>query len=199
MKRAIVAFLACVLIFCGCGSVAEKGTGVPPRGIWNGNTYTNDAAGLKIVLPDGYTRYTDEQLTEFTGITKEAYADAENQSMYVDAKIHTADYTGNFTLRYFVSDRPGVTDEQYMNLVKTYRNTATWGDGSKVKKLFSDTKYVQLGGNSYCYSEYVYEGHEDEYRCAVIFRYIDTDILCYIDLEALPECFEDYLALITDM
>ncbi len=78
MKRILSIFTVVVLIFCfvGCettGELKNKLNARIPRGTIEGNVYTSEFTGLKFTKPDRWRFLTDEEISEYMGISLESF------------------------------------------------------------------------------------------------------------------------------
>ena len=106
----------------------DTGTGLT-KGVWNNDVYTNDFAGLRFVLPEGWVAATDEELASLMGIASENLTDdqqwileaAEQTSMY-DALIRDP-VSGNNVLIYFgnlsvMAGAEDLSEEEFLQLTE---------------------------------------------------------------------------------
>ncbi len=90
MKRNL--FVLVLLMFVLAMAVAApKSSGELSMGEWKKNVYTNDFLGIKYRLPDGWTRYGDEEMAEIMKLGTELISD--NQKYLAElAKLNLVYY-----------------------------------------------------------------------------------------------------------
>ncbi|HOP10482.1 MAG TPA: hypothetical protein PK629_03225 [Oscillospiraceae bacterium] len=175
MKKFVCGILAFTLLAIGVLGCAKKET-VPARGVWDGRTYTNTEAGIKLTVPDGYNIYSDEELIEWKGYPESFYDDVKSQSGYYDVRI--TDENSKMSIKYDVNLRKNYTVQQYMNLTSVEFTTQKY-NGEVREVIYEDIVEIKLSGNLYLYRGYMLEG-VDDYYAAYCLRVISGSVTTFM-------------------
>ena len=148
----ILMLFACTVTFA---AAKEAGTSVPANfsmGSWNGNVYTNDFLGLKFTLPEGWTRYSDEQIAAAMNLSNEKLND--QKSLVELAKLTVVNYmfvnnptTGETIVVTTEKAHLDVTTEFYLDNIKTQLEALTsvsYKVSGITKETIADREYHVL-------------------------------------------------------
>lgn len=192
MKKLICGILVFVLLTGGALGCAKKDI-VPARGVWDGRTYANTEAGIRLTFPEGYDIDSDEQLIKWGGFPSDYFEDVKSKtSGYVDLHV-TQDNSRIFIAYRKISRFNSLTAEQYLNLYQADYKTRTYDDGVK-NIVYGDYVEKTLCGQIYLYCEYTIEGVDDFYG-AICVRAISGNIITELNLYGeTQEIADAYLA-----
>ncbi len=191
MNKLICGFWVLVLFVSGVLGCAKET--VPARGVWDGRTYTNVEAGIKMTIPEEYDIDSDEQLIKWGGFSSDYFDDVKSKtSGYVDLHV-TQDNSRIYIAYRNVSGYNSLTAEQYLNLYKADYKTRTYDDGVK-NITYGDYTEKMLCGQTYLYCGYTIEGVDDFYG-ALCVRAIPGNIITELNLYGETQEISDaYLA-----
>ena len=211
MKRILCAIMAMLMLLtvCGCGD-RTTGTGDEAdtkveftAGEWNGSVYTNEFAGITFNLPDGWSRYNDEDLAEMMQISLDIVAD-NNAFAQKIAELSTVygmianDQSGNSIQVVFenllVTGNKDMTTTEYLDTVLPMLE-ATYTEYGFTCNV-QDVTTVMIGETEYEYAlisvEYMGVVIEQGYACQKFDNYICSIALTAYQTggcETLLSCF----------
>lgn len=167
LKVLLILAMLCVVAvtLVGCGNDEEKNTGNNEenvnnqdegktveisRGEWKENTYVNDYAGIKFNLPEGWEKYSDEQIAQLMNIGVEALNKGEEE--IAEILKQTALYgmvvndptTGANVMIMIEKPILTVTPEYYLSNVKQQLEVV-----ESVEYKFDEVYKVKLGNEEY--------------------------------------------------
>ncbi|MBR4386532.1 MAG: hypothetical protein IKP51_08435 [Treponema sp.] len=92
MKKSFFAFVFFLfaVAFVAAEDAQESAAKEFSTGEWNENVYTNDFLGIKYTMPEGWTKYNDEQIAEMMNLGKELLND--NQKKFAELSKLTTVY-----------------------------------------------------------------------------------------------------------
>ncbi len=170
-------FFTCVAAVCWfCNRITRDE--LPGRESWNGRTYTNEEAGIRLTVPEEYKIFTDEEMIEMYHCPEDIYKNVKSESNYFDMQIKSGDAL-LYTV-YMITGFSG-TAEQYTNLIEVNYNQVLRGKG---RKAVSTEKFENvLCGQAYRCLGMTYED-EEPYYLLWCFRYIAKKGWVFIHIEA---------------
>ncbi len=189
MKKLICGFL--VFVFLTGGILGCSKSEVPARGVWDGRTYTNTEAGIKLTVPDKYDIGTDEKIIKTYGFSEDYFDDVKNNHSCLD--LFVEDPTpGNYSrmyIEYYLREGKN-TAEQTLNFYKA-RNTTYqyyYNDDTKPKlnRIYGDNFELTICGQTYICCSFTLEGIEEFYQL-VCYRIISGNVLALIDIRGKSE------------
>ncbi|HOP10481.1 MAG TPA: hypothetical protein PK629_03220 [Oscillospiraceae bacterium] len=181
MKKLVCGILAFALLAIGVLGCAKKET-VPARGVWDGHTYTNTEAGIRLTVPEGYHIDTDEEIIAWGNFADDYFNNVKSKEEYTDILI-SDDHSMMF-INYKIMDE-NLAAEQYINLLKAQSKTQHY-DGADWNIIYGDTVEKVLCGQGYTYYSFTLEGADDFYRGRCI-RITSEGVLTYINIACKNE------------
>jgi len=177
MKKLVCGILVIVLLAGGVLGCAEET--VPARGVWDGRTYTNTEAGIRITFPEGYDIDSDEDLIEWGGYSSDYFDDVKSKTRYND--LHVTQDKSRILISYQNAIKfKSITAEQYLNLIKAEYKTRTYNDEER-DIIYGDYIEKTLCGLTYLYCGFTIDGRDDFYGAYCV-RVISGTVITFIDL-----------------
>ena len=190
--KILVALICILVIVTGCGNKETSKTKQISLGSWTENTYTNDFLGVTYNMPEGWTRYTDEEIKEVMELGSEL-TDASELSKKLSeltsvTYMMTSSVTGTNVI--LMSEKPviSVSERSYAESLKTQLEAQT-----AMKYNLSEIKTETIDGKEFVTIEADVETLKQKYY---IYK-VDKCIVCAIitatandDVNTIVEQFE---------
>jgi len=164
---------------------------VPARGVWDGRTYTNTEAGIRLTIPDKYVIAGDEQIITLFEYSENYFDDVKSTQGYVDLFI--TDQTSRTYIAYVICPLKGLSPEQYLNHIKANVKTLTI-EGEQRNLIYEESYTSILCGKDFACCDYTPEGI-DGYYGTYCYGSVSANVFIQINyLGQSKENLADYLA-----
>lgn len=172
--------------------VAPKTDGKDPmegtkytKGVFEGGIFTNEYAGLKINMPEGFNPYSDADLAQIHNDSINHALDDKDKTQVAATKYDAIFYspmTGDswdicvVNTRLAAPDDPDYTEKDYLDDLASYnmRGAERFG-GYKTER--KDTVEVTLGGKKYFRTELLYDDHGEIGHIYLYVRKLDSNLM----------------------
>lgn len=162
------------------------------RGMWSDETYTNEFAKLRYVLPEGWVIATDEQLATIMGIGAEAFGDkqkwvaeATKMTTIYDTMVQDPVAQNSISIMFenlVVSGNTKISEEDYCDSIKAQIENLenlsyTFGDSYTTKLNGVDYLVAPTEETNSKISQYYLMHKQDKYMvCVIVSIFDDTKI-----------------------
>ncbi len=167
------------------------------KGVFKDGIYTNEYAGLKMKIPEGYENISDEDLDEMFMYALNQTPDGADKNLLLAEKHDTGFWLKGETLYVtFVNTRlisnagPGYTEEDYLNDYLKYMVKGLEKDG--VTATQSDIVKVTLGGKEYSRADLSMTIDGKEANLYYYVRRLDDNLILMIECDSLSDKRADY-------
>ena len=167
------------------------------KGVFKDGIYTNEYAGLKMKIPEGYENISDEDLDEMFMYALNQTPDGPDKNLLLAEKHDTGFWLKGETLyvtfvnTWLISkDGPGYTEEDYLNDYLKYMVKGLEKDG--VTATQSDIVKVTLGGKEYSRADLSMTIDGKEAHLYYYVRRLDDNLIVMIECDSLSDKRADY-------
>ena len=167
------------------------------KGVFKDGIYTNEYAGLKMKIPEGYENISDEDLDEMFMYALNQTPDGADKNLLLAEKHDTGFWLKGETLyvsfvnTWLISNAgPGYTEEDYLNDYLKYMVKGLEKDG--VTATQSDIVKVTLGGKEYSRADLSMTIDGKEAHLYYYVRRLDDNLIVMIECDSLSDKRADY-------
>ncbi|HNX15599.1 MAG TPA: hypothetical protein PK854_08870 [Oscillospiraceae bacterium] len=167
MKKLVCGLLVFVLMMgcvLGCSNKAE----IPARGVWDGRTYTNTEAEIRLTVAEGFEIGTDEKIIKTYGFSNDYFEDLKSKQDYFDIFIEdkTSGSYSRMYIQYYTDQLNNTTAEQNLNLYKSDHKTFKYynDDRPDLNIIYGDNFELTLCGMTYICCSFTLEGIDQFYQ-----------------------------------
>lgn len=200
MKKLVCALLVVVLLAGGIWLYTRISRNeIPARGIWDGRTYKNTEAGIKLTVPEKYDIGTDEKIIKTYGFPEDYFDDVKNNNTCLDVFIEdkTPGSYSRMFIEYYLGEGKN-TAEQTLNFYKARNTKYKWyyNDDTKpdLNRIYGDNFELTICGQTYICCGFTLEGIEEFYNL-ICYRETSRNAVALIDIRGKSEeAVNTYLA-----
>ena len=189
MKKFVCGILAFVLMTSGVLGCAKKDE-IPARGVWDGRTYTNTEAGIRLTVPEGYNIGTDERIIEAYRVSDDYFDDIKSKKDFYDVLLEdrTSGSYSRMYIKYYFDQIKNTTAEQNLNLYKSQQKTFKYynDDRPELNRIYGDNFELTLCGQTYACCGFTLEGIDEFYQL-VCYRITTGNAVVLIDIRGKSE------------
>ena len=167
------------------------------KGVFKDGIYTNECAGLKMQIPDGFVEIGDDDLEEMFMYAVNSTADGVDKDRLLATKADVGFWLNGETVYvYFLNtwigsdEGPDYTEEDYLNDYVEYYVGGLAKDG--IKATPNDIVKVMLGGKEYSRVELDMEAGGNEAHLYYYVRRIDDNLMVMIEADSMSDKGSDY-------
>ena len=167
------------------------------KGVFKDGIYTNECAGLKMQIPDGFVEIGDDDLEEMFMYAVNSTADGVDKDRLLATKADVGFWLNGETVYvYFLNtwigsdEGPDYTEEDYLNDYVEYYVGGLAKDG--IKATPNDIVKVMLGGKEYSRVELDMEASGNEAHLYYYVRRIDDNLMVMIEADSMSDKGSDY-------
>lgn len=167
------------------------------KGVFKDGIYTNECAGLKMQIPDGFVEIGDDDLEEMFMYAVNSTADGVDKDRLLATKADVGFWLNGETVYvYFLNtwigsdEGPDYTEEDYLHDYVEYYVGGLAKDG--IKATPNDIVKVMLGGKEYSRVELVMEAGGNEAHLYYYVRRIDDNLMVMIEADSMSDKGSDY-------
>ena len=167
------------------------------EGIFNDGVYTNEYAGLKIKMPDGFVEIGADDREEMFMYAVNSTPEGENKTRLLATEYDAGFWMGGETIHiYFLntwlgsSEGPDYTEEEYLNDYLKFTANDLEKDGMAVTQ--NDIVKVVLGGKEYSRGELVMEANGKEIHLYYYVRRLDDNLMVMIEADSMSDKRADF-------
>lgn len=188
MKKLAYGVFIFVLLTIGVLGCAKKE--VPARGVWDGQTYTNTEAGIRLTVPEGYDIGTDEKIIKTYGFSDDYFDDVQSKQDYYDLFVEdtTSGSYSRMYIQYYTDQLNNTTAEQNLNLYKAQQQTFKYyyDDRPELNRIYGDNFELTLCDQTYSCCSFTLEGIDEFYQL-VCFRITSEKAVVLINIRGKSE------------
>ena len=168
-----IILLSCVLLMAtGCGSDKKEIS----LGSWNENTYTNEFLGLTYSNPDGWVRYTDEQIKDIMKLGSELIDASEisKKLSELTSVTYMMSSSANGSNVILMSEKPivSMSEKTYAETLKTQLENQ-----QALDYVLSDIKNETINGKEFVTIEASVQNINQKYYIYKVDNYIVSLIM----------------------
>ena len=167
------------------------------KGVFADGIYTNEYAGLKMNIPDGFVEIGDEDREEMFMYAVNSTPEGEDRNRLLATEYDAGFWSNGETIHiYFLNTWLGsssgrnYTEEAYLNDYLEYYIPGLERDGLSVTR--NDIVKVTLGGKEYSCAELVMEANGQEVHLYLYVRKLDDNLMVMIEADSMSDKRADY-------